>query len=189
MRNVVVLLQTVFFVYSFAVVCCAAGQEKKSSNAPGGAIMKLTSTAFSEGAMIPVKYTCDGANVSPPFTWAEIPQGAATFALICEDPDAPAGTWVHWVVYNIPAKATTLPEKMTPADTLADGTRQGISDFRKTGYGGPCPPGGTHRYFFKLYALDTALTPAPGMTKVQLLKAMEGHILAQAELMGRYKRK
>ncbi len=150
--------------------------------------MKIISSAFSEGAMIPQKYTCDGFDVSPPLNWSDAPAGTKSFALICDDPDAPAGTWVHWVLYNIPANVNSLPEKVALSETLADGTRQGINDFRKTGYGGPCPPGGTHRYFFKLYALGVQLPAEKGMTKAKLLKAAEGHVLAEAQLMGRYKR-
>lgn len=188
MRTDRLFLLTVFFVLSFAAVCDSAGREKKPASAKGGAAMKLSSSAFNEGAMIPATYTCDGVNISPPLQWSDAPAAVKSFALICDDPDAPMGTWVHWVVYNIPPTVSELPEKVPASDTLADGTRQGINDFRKTGYGGPCPPGGTHRYFFKLYALDALLPVEPGMTKAKLLKAMEGHILAEAQVTGKYKR-
>ncbi|HYY93770.1 MAG TPA: YbhB/YbcL family Raf kinase inhibitor-like protein [Pyrinomonadaceae bacterium] len=150
--------------------------------------IKLTSTAFDEGGMIPSQYTCDGQNVSPPLAWSGLPEGTKTLALICDDPDAPRGTWVHWVVYQIPASEHGLPENLPARETLDNGARQGINDFKKPGYGGPCPPSGTHRYFFKLYALDTDLNLPPAATKDQLLKATEGHILAQGQLMARYKR-
>ncbi|MBN1579008.1 MAG: YbhB/YbcL family Raf kinase inhibitor-like protein [Chitinispirillaceae bacterium] len=188
MRNSRLLLQTVCIVFSFAVVCGAVVQDKKSAVAKGGAAMKVTSSAFAEGGMIPKKYTCDDINISPALQWSDAATETKSFALICDDPDAPMGTWVHWVVYNIPAKSNGLPEKAPAVDTLPDGTRQGVNDFRKTGYGGPCPPGGIHRYFFKVYALDTQLTAEKGMTKAKLLKAMEGHVLAEAQVMGKYKR-
>ena len=149
----------------------------------------LTSTAFKAGDAIPNKHTCDGADVSPPFAWTEPPPGAKSFALVCDDPDAPVGTWVHWVLYDVPGTSRQLLEAIDTKPTLADGSRQGTNDFKRTGYGGPCPPrGAPHRYFFKLYALDTVLGLAPGATKAALLKAMEGHVAGQAELMGRYGR-
>jgi Raf kinase inhibitor-like YbhB/YbcL family protein len=150
--------------------------------------MEIKSSAFGSGEMIAAKYTCDGANFSPPLEWAGSPAGTRSFALICDDPDAPMGTWVHWVIYDIPPTATMLAEGITRQKDLPGGGTQGINDFRKIGYGGPCPPGGTHRYFFKLYALDTMLGLKPGITKDQLLKAMRGHILAEAQLMGTYRR-
>ncbi len=151
--------------------------------------MEIRSSAFGSGERIPVKYTCDGADFSPSLEWTAGPAGTKSFALICDDPDAPMGTWVHWVIYDIPAAATMLAEGITREKDLPGGGTQGINDFRRTGYGGPCPPGGrTHRYFFKLYALDAALGLKPGITKDQLLKAMKGHVLAEAQLMGTYKR-
>jgi Raf kinase inhibitor-like YbhB/YbcL family protein len=150
--------------------------------------LKLTSTAFEEGGMIPAEYTCDGPNISPPLAWSGVPDGAKTLALIADDPDAPRGTWVHWVVYQIPPTEKGLPENVPARDTLDNGARQGTNDFKKTAYGGPCPPSGTHRYFFKLYALDADLNLPPGATKDQLLKAMDTHTLAEGQLMGRYKR-
>jgi len=150
--------------------------------------MEITSSAFGSGEMIPAKYTCDGADFSPPLEWSGSPAGTKSLALVCDDPDAPMGTWVHWVIYDIPPSATMLAEGITREKDLPGGGTQGINDFRRIGYGGPCPPGGTHRYFFKLYALDTALGLKPGITKDQLLKAMRGHILVEAQLMGTYKR-
>lgn len=151
--------------------------------------LTLTSTAFSHGQSIPSVYTCEGKDISPPLAWSEPPSGTKSFALISDDPDAPMGTWVHWVAYNIPPKTRQLSEAFPTAAALKDGTLQGTTDFGRTGYGGPCPPSGTHRYFFKLYALGTILDLQPGATKTQLEAAMQGHILAQAELMGTYKKK
>jgi Raf kinase inhibitor-like YbhB/YbcL family protein len=151
--------------------------------------IKVVSSAFQEGGMIPADYTCDGKDISPPLSWSGVPEQAVTMALICDDPDAPLGTWVHWVLYNLPASVRELPAGVPPDERLANGALQGRNDFRRLGYGGPCPPGGTHRYYFKLYALDKALDLKPGATKKELLKAMEGHVLAEGQLMGRYKRR
>jgi Raf kinase inhibitor-like YbhB/YbcL family protein len=152
-------------------------------------LMKLQSTAFADGSPIPKKHTADGADVSPPLTWSEVPAGTQAFALICDDPDAPRGTWVHWVLYNLPADTTSLPEKMPAAKTLPNGAKHGANDFKKPGYGGPSPPPGKpHRYYFKLYALDAPLQLAEGATKAQVEQAMTGHILQQAQWMGTYVR-
>ena len=148
----------------------------------------ITSTVFTEGSMVPQEYTCDGEDISPPLAWSGVPDGTKSLALICDDPDAPMGTWVHWVLFNIPAHIMELPAKIPPEKIIQNGAKHGINDFRKFGYGGPCPPGGTHRYYFKLYALDTEINVETGITKAQLLKAMEGHILAEGQLMGRYSR-
>lgn len=150
--------------------------------------IKLKSTAFDEGGMIPRQYTCDGKDISPPLAWESVPDSTKSIALICDDPDAPMGTWVHWVLYNLPANINELPENIPPQKILENGAKQGTNDFRNIGYGGPCPPGGTHRYYFKIYVLDTVLTLEAGATKTKLLKAMEGHILAEGRLMGKYKR-
>ena len=150
--------------------------------------MEITSSAFDEGGMIPGKYTCEGVNISPPLKWSSVPDGTKAFAIICDDPDAPMGTWVHWVIYNIPAGIHELSEDVPATETLPNGAKQGRNDFRKTGYGGPCPPGGTHRYYFKVYALSEELNIKSGITKSELLKAMEGYILEEGHLMGRYKR-
>jgi len=158
-----------------------AGKEKTME-------LKVTSSAFKEGEMIPKKYTCDDRDVSPPLAWGQTPPGTKSAALICDDPDAPMGTWVHWVLFNVPAGTHELPENVAPEKTLAFGERQGKNSWGKIGYGGPCPPGGTHRYYFKLYALDTVLNLESGSTKAQLLAAMKGHILAEGQLMGKYKR-
>ena len=150
---------------------------------------ELTSAAFREGEAIPAAYTCEGRDGSPPLAWTDPPAGTKSLALISDDPDAPGKTWVHWVVYNLPPSLRRLPESLPADHELADGTRQGITDFGRTGYGGPCPPSGTHRYFFQLYALDVMLSLAPRTTKPQLERAMQGHILAEAQLMGTYRRK
>ncbi len=150
--------------------------------------ISLTSTVFTDGGMIPKDYTCDGMDISPPLTWTGIPEGAKSLAIICDDPDAPMGTWVHWVLFNIPPMIKELSPSIPPDKVLENGAKQGINDFRKFGYGGPCPPGGTHRYYFKIYALDTELTLQPGSNKTELLRAMKDHILAEGQLMGRYKR-
>jgi Raf kinase inhibitor-like YbhB/YbcL family protein len=150
--------------------------------------MIVKSSVFSEGALIGARYSCDGENVSPPLSWSGAPEQTQSFVLICDDPDAPAGTWVHWVIYDIPGSLSELPEKVPGDKNPKIGGAQGANDFRKIGYGGPCPPGGTHRYYFKLYSLDKELGMAPGASKHQVLAAMKGHVLAEAQLMGRYRR-
>ncbi|MBP8985960.1 MAG: YbhB/YbcL family Raf kinase inhibitor-like protein [Syntrophobacterales bacterium] len=151
--------------------------------------MEITSPAFKSGGMIPQRYTCDGDDVSPPLEWRDAPKNTQAFALICDDPDAPMGTWVHWVVYDLPAHVTKLAEGLPADRQLENGGKHGTTSARSLGYHGPCPPSGVHRYFFKLYALDGPTDLPPGATKERLLAAMKGHILAEAELMGRYKRK
>lgn len=148
----------------------------------------VSSSAFENGAMIPARYSGYGQDLSPPLCWERIPKDTRSIALICDDPDAPGGTWVHWVMWNIPAGAQGLPERVPPTPSLADGSRQGITDFQRPGYGGPMPPSGTHRYFFRVYALDRPLDLPDGTTKADLVRAMQGHILAQGELMGRFRR-
>ncbi len=152
--------------------------------------LTLTSPAFAEGRPIPTKHTGDGKDVSPPLQWGGVPDGTRSLALICDDPDAPVGTWVHWVLFNLPPTTTELPENVPPAENVANGAKQGQNDFRHLGYGGPAPPPGEpHRYFFKLYALDCEVALRPGATtKRDLAKAMEGHVLAEGQLMGTYQR-
>jgi Raf kinase inhibitor-like YbhB/YbcL family protein len=157
------------------------------------AAMKLTSAAFAHNAEIPKLHTCDGKDVSPSLEWSDVPAGAKSLAMIVDDPDAPDPaapkmTWVHWVLYNIPTSATGLAQGIAPGD-LPRGTREGLNDWNRTGYGGPCPPLGRHRYFHKLYALDAVLPDLGKPTKAALEKAMHGHVLAQSELVGTYKRK
>jgi Raf kinase inhibitor-like YbhB/YbcL family protein len=151
--------------------------------------LKIYSSAFEDGGMIPSKYTCDGADISPPLAWSGLPEGTKSIAIINDDPDAPMGTWVHWVIYNIPPTAKGLAEDIKRVEKLPDGTLQGKNSWGRIGYGGPCPPGGTHRYFFKIFALDKMLNLKPGATKEELLTAMKGHILAQAQFYGKYSRK
>jgi Raf kinase inhibitor-like YbhB/YbcL family protein len=151
--------------------------------------IQITSPAFKEGEMIPSKYTCDGKNISPPLEWSGAPVNTKSFALIMDDPDAPGGTFVHWVIYNIPASQQNLSENIPAVNKLSNGILQGKNSAQRIGYFGPCPPGGIHRYIFKLYCLDTNLNLVSGITKADLLKAMEGHILVQCQLMGTYTRK
>jgi len=176
------LLSVALFFLNYAILgeVEARGEEHRE--------ISMRSAAFEEGGMIPKKYTCDGANVSPPLAWDNVPEATKSLALISDDPDAPAGTWVHWVIYNLPPNLRELPENIPGQKTLENGSLQGTNDFRKIGYGGPCPPSGTHRYYFKLYALDTVLGCDPGMTKAELLKAMEDHLIARGQLLGTYKR-
>jgi Raf kinase inhibitor-like YbhB/YbcL family protein len=152
----------------------------------------LTSPAFRDGAAIPAQHTCDGADVSPQLAWEGAPPGTAAFALIVDDPDAPAGTWVHWVLYNLAGNLAALPEDVPKKDQPKQlgGALQGKNDFRRVGYGGPCPPPGRpHRYFFKLYALNAALPLRAGATKQEVERAMAGHVIGEARLIGTYARK
>lgn len=157
----------------------------------GGSAMSIavTTTAFSPSGVIPKNYTCDGADVSPGLSWSGAPSVVQSFALIAQDPDAPAGTWTHWLIWNIPAQSKGMPRGVPTNETLADGARQGRNDFRRIGYNGPCPPPGKpHRYFFKLYALDAKLDLRAGANRNELEEAMKGHVLAQGELMAKYRR-
>jgi Raf kinase inhibitor-like YbhB/YbcL family protein len=150
--------------------------------------MRLFSPAFSEGEPIPQKYTCDGEDMSPALEWADVPNGTKSFALIVDDPDAPGGLFLHWLIWNIPGTEKGTADGVGDADGSASGGLQGRNGFGRLGYGGPCPPGGTHRYFFHLYALDAVLDAPAGASRERVERAMQGHILAQAELMGRYTR-
>jgi len=153
-------------------------------------LMQLTSTAFSQGETIQAKYTCDGENLSPPLKWSGAPSGVKSFAVIADDPDAPVGTWVHWVAFDLQPTTTELSEGLPKSQFLPGGAKQGLNDFKHLGYGGPCPPPGkAHRYFFKLYALDSMLDLKPGATKKEVERVIEKRTLAQGELMGLYKRK
>ena len=175
---------------AFFMAALSPGAERNPTKKDKGTMsIKLVSSAFAEGQPIPRQHTCDGEDFSPPLHWSELPAGTRSLALICDDPDAPVGTWVHWVLYGLPATVTELPAKIPATETLPNGARQGLNDFHRVGYGGPCPPPSRpHRYFFKLYALDTELTLKPRSTKKDVLRAMEGHILAEGQLMGTYKR-
>ena len=163
---------------AFAIAVAAT-----ASLAAGGAKMKITSSAFQDGANIPSKFTCDGADTSPPLQIADIPSEAKSLALIVDDPDAPSGLFTHWTVWNIPPQTSVVREGSAPKGV------QGTNGFGKSGYGGPCPPSGTHRYYFKLFALDRELDLPFGAKRGQLDAAMKGHVVAQGELMGRYSRK
>ncbi len=152
--------------------------------------IQITSTAFPEGEPIPSRYTCDAEDKSPLLRWTDLPKGTRSIALVCDDPDAPGGNWVHWILFGLPPQITELPEGVPTMGDLPSGARQGKNSFGKIGYGGPCPPkGSAHRYFFNLYALDIEITLEAGATKKELLKAMEGHVLAGGHLMGTYQRK
>ena len=153
------------------------------SFASGEAKMKITSSAFQEDGSIPSKFTCDGGDTSPPLQIAEVPSGAKSLALVVDDPDAPSGLFTHWMVWNISPQNNTIAEGSTPKGV------QGTNDFGKSGYGGPCPPSGTHRYYFKIFALDRELESPAGTKRSQLDAAMKGHVVAQGELIGRYSRK
>jgi Raf kinase inhibitor-like YbhB/YbcL family protein len=163
---------------------------------PARLTIRLRSPAFADGGAIPPVYTCDGKDISPPLTWSGVPEAALSLALIGDDPDAPRGTWTHWVLYDLTPDVTGLPEGLPPenpphlgsAQGAGDDMRQGRNDFGRIGYGGPCPPGGTHRYVFRLYALDARLNLEPGATRDQVLHASKGHVLAEGRLVGTYSR-
>jgi Raf kinase inhibitor-like YbhB/YbcL family protein len=173
---------------AFAVSCIEKEESQDKTKGEEIVGITVTSDAFTEGSMIPMQYTCDGADISPPLKWSGIPDGAKSLALICDDPDAPSKTWVHWVLYNLPPDLTGLPDSISSNEVLDKGARHGITDFGRFGYGGPCPPSGVHRYFFKLYAVDTMLDLSGRVDKEQLEAAMEGHVLASGQLMGTYTR-
>ena len=194
MRGSIVGTWALAALLAWAGVACGAAPREDLQATPGGPgeqgevsmdRFSVTSPAFSDGAEIPARFTADGADLSPRLDIHQAPQGTAAFALIVDDPDAPMGTWVHWVVWNIPAGTTAIPEGGVPA-----GSVEGRNSWGRTGYGGPSPPKGTgvHRYFFKLYALDTALDLPPSAGKKELLAAMKGHVLGEAQLMGTYTR-
>ena len=194
MRKVVckfcLLLSASLFLLSCRSETPSSNNVQPSNQAVGGKKMemKVTSKAFQEGGMIPKEYSYDDANMSPPLAWESVPDKTKSLALIVDDPDAPGKTWVHWVVFNIPASVRELPAKIPAQETIAGGGKQGTNDFGKVGYGGPRPPSGTHRYYFKLYALDTELTLDSSATKDQLLKAMQGHVLGEGQLIGKYQK-
>ncbi len=179
----------VFFVVTSSALASVAGSATLEPSKTESTNMELKSQAFTAEHPIPSRHTCDGQDASPPLSWSEPPAGTKSFALVSDDPDAPGGVWVHWVVWNIPASARALAESLSKKESLPDGTKQGTTDFGRIGYGGPCPPSGTHRYYFRLHALDTTLVLPASTTKEDLERAMRGHILAQAELMGTYKRR
>jgi Raf kinase inhibitor-like YbhB/YbcL family protein len=187
---------TAVAVLSMAISGCSRSsptitQPPVNSAQPNKTEIKLTSTAFKEGESIPRAYTCDGVNISPPLEWSGVgstTKPAKTIAIIADDPDAPGGTWVHWVLYNLAADNIGLVENVPATESLKAGGFQGKNDFGKIGYSGPCRPSGSHRYFFRIYALDGELPLKAGATKADLMKAMEGHIIAQGQSMGTYRR-
>jgi len=186
---------------TWCLVACSQGSPREEASGASGTnesaareertmAMQLRSAAFTSGTTIPVEHTCEGRDVSPALSWSDLPQGTQSLALITDDPDAPAGTWVHWVMYDIPPSDSGLQASVPVGATLASGAKQGKNSSSRIGYSGPCPPRGhgRHRYFFKLYALDRKVDLAPSATKEELLRAMQGHILAEAQLMGTYSR-
>lgn len=182
-------MKSVCVVCAFAFLClcghCNIMGKDKGDNKMS---IKITSSAFKRESMIPARFTCDGEDISPPLQWENLPQGTQTLAIIADDPDAPMGTFVHWVLYNLPADVNELAEAVPAREMLENGAIQGKTDFGRVGYGGPCPPSGTHRYFFKIYALDKKVDIVGNADKSRLIIAMQGHILGQGELMGKYKR-
>ncbi len=197
MRHIVLFVLVLLLLAIVTTSCApAATPESITTSLPSTEIpatettmsLTLTSDTFVNGQSIPAKFACTGRNISPALAWSEPPAGTQSFALIVDDPDAPMGTWVHWVLFNIPADARSLQEDLpvTGKNVDPNALYVGKNSSGKVGYDGPCPPSGTHRYFFKLYALDTLISLLPGATKDQVLKEMEGHILAQTELMGMF---
>jgi Raf kinase inhibitor-like YbhB/YbcL family protein len=177
-----------FFLVLFVIFCEIVMQTVFSEREGYAMNLDIRSSAFEEGELIPEKYTCDGEDVSPPLSWTQIPKETKSIVLICDDPDAPMGTWVHWVLFGLSPDTLELPEGISYEKEVLGGAKHGLNDFRRYGYGGPCPPGGTHRYFFKLYAVDTQVDLNAGATKNEVLNAIKGHILAEGKLMGRYSR-
>jgi Raf kinase inhibitor-like YbhB/YbcL family protein len=178
-------------VVAAATLLCAGCGPKAERQPPkaDGNVLVVTSPAFANGAPIPAKYTADGDDVSPPLQWTGVPEKARSVALICDDPDAPGGTWVHWLLYNMPPRETGLAEGIPEANELPNGSMHGLNDFGRPGYGGPAPPSGkVHRYRFHVYALDAVLILKPRALRSELERAMRGHILAEGELIGTYKR-
>lgn len=177
MKPIIFILGVLLAISVIAIIVPKKSEQKIPTT------MRIQSLAFTHNQQIPSKYTCDGENINPPLTFSDIPEGAKSLALINDDPDAPVGTWIHWTVWNIPPQTKEVKENGKPEGV------EGTTSFGKPGYGGPCPPSGTHRYFFKLYALDTILELNTSATKQDLEEAMAGHILAQGELIGLYARK
>ena len=189
------MLHRIGILLAALVMCgtgCSSGNAGDKGKNPdkGDDVMDITSSAFKHEEMIPAKYTCDGTDINHDLAWTGVPADAKSLVLINDDPDAPVGLWVHWVLYNISPSTKGLPQGVDKkAPVLKDGAVQGTNSWGRIGYGGPCPPSGTHRYYFKLYALDTVLDLKPGANKDAVEAAMKNHILSQAVLMGRYSRK
>ena len=183
-RNLILVLGFILILLTSGFYFSFLKKPKVFKKLPEKTMIKLTSPVFKDGQFIPKKYTCDGEDINPPLVIKRVPAGAKSLVLIVDDPDAPMGTWVHWVIWNIDPKITEIKEKTLPPNAI-----EGINDFAKHSYGGPCPPSGTHRYYFKLYALDILLSLSPTSGKKEVEKAMEGHILDFAQLIGLYQRK
>jgi Raf kinase inhibitor-like YbhB/YbcL family protein len=176
-------------VMLITLCACQGKQPEQQALGKTDAALLITSSAFEGGGTIPTRYTCDGEDLSPPLSWSEPPAGTGSLVLLCDDPDAPAGTWDHWVLFNIPATARSLPQNLPSAPVLDGAGVHGANSWGRIGYGGPCPPEGTeHRYYFRLYALDISLDLDPGATRKDVEKALKGHILAQGQLVGQYGR-
>ncbi len=190
MKGISFTMVSVFVAILICMTSCQKSkEEEKIEKATPQAKIEITSPAFKQGEMIPEKYTADGEDVSLPLSWTKPPEGTKSLVLVCDDPDAPMGTWVHWVMYAIPPERDSLPEGIAKEAEVLDGIKQGKNDFHKFGYGGPSPPKGKpHRYYFRLYAVDIIPELEPGATKKDIMNAINGHILAQGELMGRYQR-
>lgn len=195
------MIHRLLLCVSVCLLFPACGRQPAPTPGPGGPAaaqpekggakrmnIEIKSAAFEEGGMIPKRYTGDGADVSPPLTWSDLPKSTESVALLCDDPDAPVGDWVHWILFNLPSDTRELKEAVPKDGTLPNGAVQGKNGWDEIGYRGPAPPGGTHRYFFKLYALDVKLDLPAGASKADLLKAIEGRVLAEGQLMGRYTR-
>lgn len=191
MKNVAILTSIVVLAFCFVSVKSHKVPSAEASAPEGGSTVSfaIQTNAFAAGGLIPKKYTCDGSDVSPELTWSGAPAGTQAFALIVDDPDAPGGTWTHWIAWDIPASATNLPESLPKSEILHSNMRQGRNDFKRIGYNGPCPPPGKpHRYFFKLYALGAKLDVKAGASRSELESAMKGKVLGQAEVTGKYGR-
>jgi hypothetical protein len=182
------LVRSAFTSLVTAILCAATWHVAKAAEDTKS--VKLISTAFASGKPIPIDYTCDGKDLSPPLSWTNVPPGTKSLALICEDPDAPGGIWTHWVLYGLPAETTQLPAGVGATASLPGGGSQGLNSFNRIGYGGPCPPPGkTHRYFFRIYALDSTISLSPNADTKELSNALKGHVMGQGELIGTYRRK
>ncbi|MHC4138313.1 MAG: YbhB/YbcL family Raf kinase inhibitor-like protein [Planctomycetota bacterium] len=182
------IIWKLIFIALFVIYCWAGIQTGFSEGNGYTMELSIRSNAFENGELIPKKYTCDGEDVSPHLSWTQLPKETKSVVLICDDPDAPMGTWVHWVLFGLSPDTLELPEGISPEKKVLGGAKHGLNDFRRYGYGGPCPPGGTHRYFFKLYAVDIQVDLNAGATKKEVLNAIKEHILEEAQLMGRYSR-
>jgi Raf kinase inhibitor-like YbhB/YbcL family protein len=192
-RSIRMLLAGGIVMFAFAPLSVGSKSMRDSSARPSRqaptAAFRITSTAFLNGDAMPKKFTCDGANISPFLAWTQPPKGTASFALVLDDPDAPKHTLVHWLIYDLPGDSSGLPENMPTRAGFESDAHQGLNDFKKFGYGGPCPPSGkTHRYFFRLYALDEVMHLNPGVSRRDLDRAISSHILGKAELMVHYQR-